>query len=116
MSDDDLAMIKLECLSGWYMISMAPLAPNSFAGQQPTTCLTPSNLPLVAQYSATPCLETYQVLQTTDQLRGIGNWDSSDARALQLASHINGSARRSLLMPHTRRSYANTDARTSVLI
>lgn len=72
--------------------------------------------------SATPCLKTYRALQTIDKLRGIVNWDSwrilvlANARALQLVSHIDGSAQKNSLMPRAREAYACAESCARVLI
>ncbi|UKZ82334.1 hypothetical protein TrVFT333_010120 [Trichoderma virens FT-333] len=72
--------------------------------------------------SATPCLKTYQALQSIDKLRGIVNWESwkllvmANARALRLASHIDGSAQRNPRMPRAREAYASAEACARVLI
>ncbi|KAL7948338.1 hypothetical protein V8C42DRAFT_314143 [Trichoderma barbatum] len=72
--------------------------------------------------SATPCLKTYQAIQTIDKLRGIVNWDAwkllvmANARALRLASHIDGSAQRSSLMPRAKEAYASAESCARVLI
>ncbi|KAL7823427.1 hypothetical protein V8C26DRAFT_119110 [Trichoderma gracile] len=72
--------------------------------------------------SATLCQTTLQALQHIDKLRGYVNYDAwrllvmAHARALKLASHLDGSAQRSSLRPRARESHAIAESCARVLI
>lgn len=72
--------------------------------------------------SATLCQSTLQALQHIDKLRGYVNYDSwrllimANARALKLASHLDGSAKRSSLRPGAREAHATAESCARVLI
>ncbi|PTB67880.1 hypothetical protein BBK36DRAFT_1114330 [Trichoderma citrinoviride] len=72
--------------------------------------------------SATLCLTTLQALQHIEKLRGYVNYDSwrllimANARALGLASHLDGSARKSSLIPRAKEAHATAESCARVLI
>ncbi|RFU73426.1 hypothetical protein TARUN_8835 [Trichoderma arundinaceum] len=73
--------------------------------------------------SPMPCIQTYQALQVIDKLRGSENWESwkllilANARALRIATHIEGSAQDQIpLMPRAREAYAKAESCARILI
>ncbi|KAL6889773.1 hypothetical protein HDV57DRAFT_341632 [Trichoderma longibrachiatum] len=72
--------------------------------------------------SATLYQSTLQALQHIDKLRGYVNYESwrllimANARALKLASHLDGSAQRSSLRPRAREAHAAAQSCARVLV